>query len=355
MIYIGTMLLSMLIITFIKYFRISKKWKEAVYFWGFIPLILIGALRAYVGIDYTTYSLDQIPAVLAGSQTVKFELLDKLVVYIGYYLANQQHYFYIFAIFHIILMWFLYKYIVQQSSNVMLSVFFLLTTVFFTFSLSGIRQSIATAIVFYALKYIKQKKSLHYIIYLGIACLFHSSAVIYILFLVLGKININRFVGFALPMIASLFSFSGSEFVSRIILHLNFYSEYVGSRYYTGAYDTQHQLFTIVMCLSVFLLYYIVPKKEWVNLKLYLNINFVLLLVAIIMPILPTPSRTIYMFVLVHVILIPKLISVIKDYRSKVIITMFFVLGYFIFFSITVLQRNAYETLPYHTIFEYLW
>ncbi|MDT5555523.1 Uncharacterised protein [Streptococcus pneumoniae] len=355
MIYIGTMLLSMLIITFIKYFRISKKWKEAVYFWGFIPLILIGALRAYVGIDYTTYSLDQIPAVLAGSQTVKFELLDKLVVYIGYYLANQQHYFYIFAIFHIILMWFLYKYIVQQSSNVMLSVFFLLTTVFFTFSLSGIRQSIATAIVFYALKYIKQKKSLHYIIYLGIACLFHSSAVIYILFLVLGKININRFVGFALPMIASLFSFSGSEFVSRIILHLNFYSEYIGSRYYTGAYDKQHQLFTIVMCLSVFLLYYIVPKKEWVNLKLYLNINFVLLLVAIIMPILPTPSRTIYMFVLVHVILIPKLISVIKDYRSKVIITMFFVLGYFIFFSITVLQRNAYETLPYHTIFEYLW
>lgn len=349
------MLLSMLIITFIKYFRISKKWKEAVYFWGFIPLILIGALRAYVGIDYTTYSLDQIPAVLAGSQTVKFELLDKLVVYIGYYLANQQHYFYIFAIFHIILMWFLYKYIVQQSSNVMLSVFFLLTTVFFTFSLSGIRQSIATAIVFYALKYIKQKKSLHYIIYLGIACLFHSSAVIYILFLVLGKININRFVGFALPMIASLFSFSGSEFVFRIILHLNFYSEYVGSRYYTGAYDKQHQLFTIVMCLSVFLLYYIVPKKEWVNLKLYLNINFVLLLVAIIMPILPTPSRTIYMFVLVHVILIPKLISVIKDYRSKVIITMFFVLGYFIFFSITVLQRNAYETLPYHTIFEYLW
>lgn len=345
----------MLIITFIKYFRISKKWKEAVYFWGFIPLILIGALRAYVGIDYTTYSLDQIPAVLAGSQTVKFELLDKLVVYIGYYLANQQHYFYIFAIFHIILMWFLYKYIVQQSSNVMLSVFFLLTTVFFTFSLSGIRQSIATAIVFYALKYIKQKKSLHYIIYLGIACLFHSSAVIYILFLVLGKININRFVGFALPMIASLFSFSGSEFVSRIILHLNFYSEYIGSRYYTGAYDKQHQLFTIVMCLSVFLLYYIVPKKEWVNLKLYLNINFVLLLVAIIMPILPTPSRTIYMFVLVHVILIPKLISVIKDYRSKVIITMFFVLGYFIFFSITVLQRNAYETLPYHTIFEYLW
>lgn len=345
----------MLIITFIKYFRISKKWKEAVYFWGFIPLILIGALRAYVGIDYTTYSLDQIPAVLAGSQTVKFELLDKLVVYIGYYLANQQHYFYIFAIFHIILMWFLYKYIVQQSSNVMLSVFFLLTTVFFTFSLSGIRQSIATAIVFYALKYIKQKKSLHYIIYLGIACLFHSSAVIYILFLVLGKININRFVGFALPMIASLFSFSGSEFVSRIILNLNFYSEYVGSRYYTGAYDKQHQLFTIVMCLSVFLLYYIVPKKEWVNLKLYLNINFVLLLVAIIMPILPTPSRTIYMFVLVHVILIPKLISVIKDYRSKVIITMFFVLGYFIFFSITVLQRNAYETLPYHTIFEYLW
>ena len=136
----------------------------------------------------------------------------------------------------------------------MLSVFLLLTTVFFTFSLSGIRQSIATAIVFYALKYINQKKSLHYLFYLGIACLFHSSAAIYILFLILGKININRFVGFALPIIASLFSFSGSEFVSRIMLHLNFYSEYIGSRFYTGAYDKKHQLVTIVMCLFIFLL-----------------------------------------------------------------------------------------------------
>ncbi|WP_148131310.1 EpsG family protein [Streptococcus sp. HMSC056C01] len=355
MIYIGTMLLSMLIINFIKYFKLSKKWKEAVYFLGFIPLILIGALRAYVGIDYTTYSLYQIPDVLAGSQTVKFEFLDKLVVYLGYYLANQQHYFYIFTIFHIILMWFLYKYIVQQSSNVMLSVFLLLTTVFFTFSLSGIRQSIATAIVFYALKYINQKKSLHYIIYLGIACLFHSSAAIYILFLVLGKCSINKFVGFSLPIIASLFSFSGSEFVSRIMLHLNFYSEYIGSRFYTGAYDKKHQLVTIVMCLFIFLLYYFVPKKEWDDLKLYLNINFVLLLVAILMPIFPTPSRTIYMFVLVHVILIPRLISSIRDYKSKVIITTLFILGYFSFFVFMVLQRNMYETLPYHTIFEYLW
>ena len=349
------MLLSMLIINFIKYFRISEKWKNATYFLGFIPLILIGALRAYVGIDYTTYSLYQIPDVLAGSHTVKFELLDKLVVYLGYYLANQQHYFYIFAIFHIILMWFLYKYIVQQSSNVMFSVFFLLTTVFFTFSLSGIRQAIATAIVFYALKYINQKKSLYYIFYLGIACLFHSSAAIYILFLVLGKCSINKFVGFSLPIIASLFSFFGSEFVSRIMLRLNFYSEYIGSRFYTGAYDKKHQLVTIVMCLFIFLLYYFVPKKEWENLKLYLNINFVLLLVAILMPILPTPSRTIYMFILVHAILIPRLISSIRDYKSKVIITILFVLGYFSFFVFMVLQRNMYETLPYHTIFEYLW
>lgn len=345
----------MLIITLINYFKISQRWKEAVYFLGFIPLILIGALRAYVGIDYTTYSLYQIPDVLAGNQTVKFELLDKLVVYVGYYLANQQHYFYIFAIFHIILMWFLYKYIVQQSSNVMLSVFFLLTTVFFTFSLSGIRQAIATAIVFYALKYINQKKSLHYIFFLGIACLFHSSAAIYILFLVLEKCSVNKFVGFTFPIIASLLSFSGSEFVSRIMLYFNFYSEYIGSRFYTGVYDKKHQLFIIIMCSFIFLLYYFIPKKEWDNLKLYLNINFVLLLVAILMPILPTPSRTIYMFVLVHPILIPRLISSIRDHRSKVIISILFILGYFSFFVFMVLHRNVYETLPYHTIFEYLW
>ena len=119
MIYVFTTMLSAMIASIINYSKLSTEAKKIGYFISFIPLFLIGALRAYVGIDYTTYSLYQIPDVLGGSLTVKFEPLDKLVVYLGYYLANQQHYFYIFSIFHIILMWYLYKYIVQQSSNVL--------------------------------------------------------------------------------------------------------------------------------------------------------------------------------------------------------------------------------------------
>ena len=354
MIYVFTTMLSAMIASIINYSKLSTEAKKIGYFISFIPLFLIGALRAYVGIDYTTYSLYQIPDVLGGSLTVKFEPLDKLVVYLGYYLANQQHYFYIFSIFHIILMWYLYKYIVQQSSNVTLSLFLLLTTVFFTFSLSGIRQSIATAVVFFALKYINEKKYITFVFYVIIACLFHASAIVYITFLVLGKIKINKYIGITISILALSLSLSGSELVSQMMLTFNFYSEYVGSRFFTGSYDQLHQLFTILMCLLIFSFYFFISEKNWNELNIYININFVLLLVAILMPLLPTPSRNIYMYVPVQIVLIPKLITAVKDYRVKAIVTALFVFAYSIFFVFMVLNRNAYQTLPYQTIFEYL-
>lgn len=354
MIYVFTAMLSIMVASVINYSKLSPVWEKFGYFISFIPLFLIGALRAYVGIDYTTYSLYQIPDVLGGSLTVKFEPLDKLVVYLGYYLANQQHYFYIFSIFHIILMWYLYKYIVQQSSNVCLSVFLLLTTVFFTFSLSGIRQSIATAIVFYALKYINEKKYFIFIFYVIIAYLFHASAIIYLSFLVLGRININRYFGTMIIILTLILSLSGSEIITQMMLRFNFYSEYIGSRFFTGGYDKIHQAFTILMCLLIFSLYFFISEKSRKELKMYININFILLLVAILMPLLPTPSRNIYMYVPVQIVLIPKLITAVKDYRVRVIVTALFVFAYSVFFVFMVLNRNAYQTLPYHTIFEYL-
>jgi len=125
-----------------------------------------GTDEAKKSIKSTGISIIQIPGVLNGFSHIKFEPLAKQVVFLGYYLADRQHYFYIFSLFHIILMWFIYKYISENSKNISESLFLLLTSVFFTFSLSGIRQAISTMIAFYALKYLEKNKVFHFIFFI---------------------------------------------------------------------------------------------------------------------------------------------------------------------------------------------
>ena len=134
MIYIVVTAISMIISSIIVKLKMKSYWQIL----AFLPLTFLGALRAYVGIDYTTYSIIQIPGILNGFSHIKFEPLAKQVVFLGYYLADRQHYFYIFSLFHIILMWFIYKYISENSKNIsekdesLYCAFFLIYLIFVT-------------------------------------------------------------------------------------------------------------------------------------------------------------------------------------------------------------------------------
>ena len=354
LIYVVTLAVSIIIAFLSKYLRLTKSIQEFGYFISFLPLTILGAIRGYVGIDYYTYSLVQIPEVLAGSNTVKFELLDKFIVFIGYNLAHQQHYFYIFAIFHCVLMYFAYKYVVEQSDDVPLSLFIFVASVYYSFSLSGIRQSIATLIVFYSIKYLKSKRFVHFLICILIASLFHKSSLVYICLILLELFEIRNSIKIILTGISVYTAYIGSTFISDIMKKYNFYSEYIGSKFYNGEFNTTHQLYVLILCSVVMLLALLLGSEQRKKNRIYLNINFIMFLVGILQPILPTPSRVIFMFAPVHIVLIPNLLNEIKSKKIRMFILFFLISFLGIFFSVMVFKRNVYETIPYKTFFEYI-
>ena len=104
MIYIYVALLSALISFFIYMLPIQERLKYKIQLISFIPLTILGAIRYYVGIDYTTYSKFQLPQLFASFKNVKFEFLSEQVAHLGYLLSGRTNYFWIFALFHVIFM-----------------------------------------------------------------------------------------------------------------------------------------------------------------------------------------------------------------------------------------------------------
>lgn len=356
MIYVFTTLFSIILAFFISILNVSRRIKKALYILSFVPLTYLGAVRYFVGLDYYWYSLNQIPAVLRGSSTVKFEYLAKQVVYLGDYLADGQHYIYIFAMFHIIIMYFMYKYIVNASPYIGLSIFFAVGTAFYNFGLSGMRQVMATSIAFYALVKLKEKKYIYFLALIAVATLFHTSAIIYLIFILLDRISIsNKLMVFGVGVAIVLVN-TGSYLISYLMELLGFYEEYVGSEQFYGKFQNLHQIYTVALTLLVICALLFASNDFKKENRIYININYLLLIVAILMSIIPTPSRIIFMFIPAEFVLIPKLISEINKTRGnaelKIIITLATIVITCAFYYIFIIVRNSYGTLPYTSIFD---
>lgn len=354
MIYIYVTLFSILICLLISKLPILENTKSKVQIISFIPLTVIGAVRAYVGIDYTTYSYYQIPEILRGVPNVKFEFLAKQIVFLGYKLSGETHYFWIFSIIHIVLMFFTYIYIIKQSPNISLSILLLVLSTFFAFGLSGMRQAIGTSIVFCGFFYLSKKRIIPYIFFVVIASLFHSSAIIYFFLIPLAYIYIPWGIQFLILVFSVFFAQFGTKFISSIMLKYNFFSEYVGGIFYTGAYSKYFLYFVIaIFCINFFFLN-LKKTQEFVIDKLYINLNLLMTITGIMMPAIPTPERDVYMFLPIQLILVPKIVHNIRDRREKVVAIVIYLSIFVLFYIFVILKDNRYATLPYRTIFKFL-
>lgn len=357
MIYIIVTLLSMLLAFGISLLNFSENIKKKLYIFSFLPLTILGAIRYLVGIDYHWYSVNQIPQVLRGSETVKFEYLPRQIVYFGDYLAEGMHYDYIFAIFHIVIMYFMYKYIVNESPYIGVSIFLVVGTAYYNFALSGMRQAMASMIAFYGLTKLKDKKYIHFIFWVVIATLFHTSAIIYLALMVLELFKISDKVMVIGVAIAVALPYIGSDFISVIMDRFGFYEEYVGHEDFYGRYQDLHQWYSLFLTFWVIVADRFTSNEFKEQNRIYLNLNYLILIFTLLMSIIPTPSRIIFMFLPVEFILIPKILENIfkNSVRREIIITLLVTLIVItiVFFYIFIFVRNNYQALPYRTIFDY--
>lgn len=158
-------------------FLIKKNWIFII--WVF--LAFISAMRYNVGTDYKAYS--QMFVVLVNG-TATGIWIDKEIGYlwlvdiVGFFNGNYQMVFAIISISTITLFYKGLKYFFKKKQTYLLFGTLLFIPMFYFYSMNGIRQALATAIFFYSIKFIINRRAIKYFVSLVVAILFHKSAVI---------------------------------------------------------------------------------------------------------------------------------------------------------------------------------
>lgn len=203
--------------------------------------------------------------------------------------------------------------IAKESKNPIIS-FVLYSSLFFAFfSITGIRQTIATALVVLVGDWlIKEKKIVFFIIVCLIASTIHYSALVFLPFYFMSKIPVNRKTIFGWSIIfilAIIFRYQ----LKMIFIDMSGYTDYAET--YAGAGTPT---FTILLFL-LFILSILSYKRDQ-DLKEYNRFYVALYMAIFFLPLTwlnPSAMRIVQYFSIYLVVLVPEMIESVFDNRSK--------------------------------------
>lgn len=312
---------------------------------SFLPLFIVSAIRFDVGTDYSYIYIPLFERLATPGewfQDVGFALLNKFV------LLFTTDYIWIFIITSFLFCFFVYYAIMRLSVNTFQSVILIVITSIFFGSLNIVRQSIAMAILIYAIKFIKERELIKYIIFCLIAASMHSTALIMLpLYFVLDK-NISAKVQFVI-VIATVVLIPVLEQVLPSLIALTRYDWY-----YDTTYNGQTVTSLYFVNIAVFLvgLFYKNKVQDSKYYNILCNIQFLATIVVCLSPIIPLSFRLIRYFTIFHILYIPEIIKAEKrkDFRMLLSIGIFIAYTALMYYQIFYLGGEA--VLPYRTIFE---
>ena len=218
-----------------------------------MELIFIAGLRGYnIGADTEVYlrAIDYY-----GKMSVS-ELLRADIVYpfdfeIGYFLLTKlccligfgkTTFLFVVAIITYIPV---FKLIKQHSSNAYLSILCYFAFGFFTYSLGLFRQMIAVSIVICGLNSVVERKLVKYLVIIGIAMTFHTTALVGILLYILYGVKWQRIISWVIPVEFGLLFFG--RYI--VLLLTRIFPQYAG--YVGGKYDVQGGSYLMLFFLNL--------------------------------------------------------------------------------------------------------
>lgn len=218
----------------------SEKNKSIVLFF-LIMFILLSLRNIKCGIDLTNYNyffkvnskmtFDMLIEFYGINGEILYHLFNKIISLVT---NDFQIFLTIVAAICMIPIAILYK---KESQNPILTIGLFLTVAPFSMFFSGLRQSIAMAIVIIAFKFIKEKKIVLYIIMILIASGFHQSAIIMLLLYPLYHAKITKkWLIVIIPLMIMIFILKNQIF-SAIVLLSSRYAERYNVITSTGAYS----------------------------------------------------------------------------------------------------------------------
>lgn len=227
-----------LCVLFILYIFSKKYGKQHFWFWGAMVLVAVAGLRSSgVGPDglvYAQYFEDLKKLSYEGIYTKfnkepLFYVVTKVFQEFG--ITLQVWYALIGALFSFSIMFIINQY----SKNEMISILALFSLGYYVFSFTGLRQTVALAIVIFSVWYIERKKYIKAILVIGIASMFHNSALVFLIVIFIWdrKIKIWQYITILIVSLGAvvLFEQQVHNFLSETIEEIERFENYAGYDY----------------------------------------------------------------------------------------------------------------------------
>lgn len=312
-------------------------------------LVFIAGFRFHVGMDYESYE-EIFNDIRRGSETeveIGYLMLCKACVAIG---GTAQLVFLIASIVTIILIYDAYK---RTSPNIILTlIIFICFGQMYLTIFNAIRQCIAVGIFAYSIKYIQNRQFIKYVVAVGLAASFHSTALLlFPLYWILNK----KWSKKILIVIFFLVILSSGTIIN-IILN----SPYAVYLFFEN-YSKEASIINYLYLFISFLIFLFSDKimTRYMDRNIFLNINFIsMLLYALYIvfsdsPIVMVVGRFNYYFVFFYAIIFVRILSDIRNKNVRFIlktgVLCFFVLMYL---RTTILLGVRYHILPYQFNFK---
>lgn len=332
-----------------QFYSDSKQGKN--YFFVFLDILITSILvgiRYDVGTDYMTYVHYVFPQIT--SHVKSYEPLFNVIVRI---FEPNFGFPVVFLILAFIFFSFLYLSVLKNSPYFVFSVFISIGLLFLSFSMSGIRQAISMSVFLYSLKYIYKGDLKRYLLFILIACAFHSSAVVYLPIYFLRNIKFDLKYCILLPFFFFLTPTLG-PIITMISNRFGFYATYFNNIGNWGG-NFGYNVLIFILELLVFLVYCFVGQKVTRNndpINIGVWIQYLASLILSINSIIPTSTRVMMLFLIGNVVFIPLLIFRLNNLEARIIFFCLFSVILFLIFYWYVMVNNQYDTIPYHIIWK---
>lgn len=344
-VYLSMSVISLLILLFGK---VTKN-KNSIFIWTLaaLPLIIVSGLRYNVGADYSSYvrifnhiSIGYYDKGLEQG----FIWLVKLIQFFS------TDYMWMFLIVSFITIYLVFLVIRKESKSPLLSVYLYITAGLFFASFNGMRQFLSISIMFYSIRYIKERNLFKFLLCMIPAILFHYSSIFYLfLYFIYGK----KYKNSTIVMILMAFLLF-KPIIVRILLFIVSVTKYSG--YIGGVFDVDNnsmiQIF-INLLLLLFALFYNRKKlKEDKDYSFYLMLHLIYTILTFYIGTVPLITRLRWGIGLSLILFIPEILNREKNRKTRFIFTSLIVLLYFAYFYYTIGVMNYNLVLPYKWIFE---
>lgn len=323
-----------------------------------LPLLGVAVLRTGVGKDtvgvWSTYPL----TFELASKGYDYSAASRLVsVEPGYFWINQVavalhlDVSWIYVLMSVIFLGLIYRFILEYSENIPLSIIILVASDLYLFALSGIRQGAATAIVFYALRFAERRKFLPFVALIVMASLLHFVSIFFVLAYFFVKRRATATVVGLLLGLGALLGLLPS--IARSIIGIFYGSAYFGSKWDYSNFN----LVPTLIC-GVIVLFALSRQTAIVSahpaMQIHVNLMLFNLFLMLISATLITPIRLYFFLIPSSFVLIPAIANAARDRSgfTKMGVSLLLTLvisGQLVYELVS--GNDAYGTWQYQSIF----